>query len=72
MAARRNTRLYWFRCSKAQCGMRASSIVKSNELSKSQPQVPLVEGDEIIQVVPSDGPDQFFRRHLPLAFEQVF
>ncbi len=27
----------------------ASSIIKSSEFSKSQPQVPLVEGDEIVQ-----------------------
>jgi hypothetical protein len=38
----------------------ASSIVRSNEFSKSQPQVPLVEGDEIVQALPSDGPDQSF------------
>ena len=43
MAARRNARLDWFRCPTAQGGMRASSIVKSNEFSKRQPQVPLVE-----------------------------
>ena len=48
MAARRNTRLDWFPCPRAQGGMRASPIVKINEFSKSQPQVPLGEGDEII------------------------
>ena len=40
--------------------MRTSSIVKSNEFSKSQPQVPLAEGDEIVQALPSDGPYQSF------------
>jgi hypothetical protein len=48
MVARRNTRLDWFRCPRAEGGMRASSIAKSNEFSKSQPQVPLGEGDEIV------------------------
>jgi hypothetical protein len=46
--------------SQAQGGMRASSIVKSNEFSKGQPQVPLVEGDEIVQALPSNSPDQSF------------
>jgi hypothetical protein len=39
MAARRNTRLDWLRCRRAQGGMRASSTVKSDEFSKSQLQV---------------------------------
>jgi len=60
VAARRNTRLDWFWCPRAQGGMRASSIVKSDEFSKSQPQVPLAEGDEIVQALPPDGPDQPF------------
>jgi hypothetical protein len=33
---------------------------KSSEFSKSQPQVPLIEGDEIVQALPSNGPDQSF------------
>jgi hypothetical protein len=40
--------------------MRASSIVKSSEFFKSQPQLPLIEGDEIVQTLPSNGPDQSF------------
>ena len=60
MAAVRNTRLDWFRCPRAQSRMRTSSIVKSNEFLKSQPQVPLIDGDEIVQALPSDGPDQSF------------
>ena len=60
MVAGRNTWLDWFGCPRAQGGMRASPIVKSNEFSKRQPQVPLAEGNEIVQALPSDAPDQSF------------
>jgi len=40
--------------------MRASSVVIRNEFFKSQPQVPLIEWDEIVQALPSDGPDVSF------------
>jgi len=49
MAAHGNTRLDWFLYPRAQGGMRASSIVKSNEFSKSQPQVALVEVPIIVR-----------------------
>lgn len=40
--------------------MRASPIVIGNEFFKGQPQVPLIEREDIVQAFASDGPNQPF------------
>jgi hypothetical protein len=58
MNAGGNACLAWLRNSRSQCRMRPAAIVVPNKFVKDESQVPVIDRNQIIQTLTSDGPDE--------------